>query len=600
MTFELHQRTRLIGPATGRHRIPWFGVALACVAQIVPIAFGQTEATGTGSVTGTQAAPPLPPVAGAFDVERLKSQLKAVEAATDLDAAVRSKAMAFYQQAIEFTERTSQSALEADQCAAAIKAAPQHLDEIKKSLAQPVEAAAPGTHEAADLTTEQIELRVRKQGTDLNGARAQLADRDARLARKRERPNVLGGLINESQQRLEKVDSELKAAAPAKEQPTLTEARRAALRARKQMRQTELTAYEQEMVGHDISLSLIVAERDRAARQVAQHEMLTKSWQAAAQNRRHKVARQTLKEAEQAQQKTLGLPAAVQQVAEKNVHLGKELEVLAAREAQLGLDVQRAESQLKKLQQNFASARKRVDAVGLTEATGLLLRNQRQSLAAHGRLRTTAGTRRAPISSAASFQIDIEEQHIALATVEPAVKQVLHALKPSELSDAVTGEVRKLLTDQRDLLEKLNQGYERYLGRMIDLDTTEHQLVAMVDEFASFIDEHALWIRSAPPLNLSDAPKAWAALKWLVRPRSWAQAVNDVGWTMWSTPLTWIVGIAAIITLLASRRHLQARVESLAELVGSVRTDSCVHTLSCLGMTAALAAGWPLVIGLVG
>ena len=64
--------------------------------------------------------------------------------------------------------------------------------------------------------------------------------------------------------------------------------------------------------------------------------------------------------------------------------------------------------------------------------------------------------------------------------------------------------VRDLLIAKRDLMDQLVNDLDAYLVDLSELEVGNRRLIAEIDQFADFIDEHVLWIRSADALRLHD------------------------------------------------------------------------------------------------
>ena len=67
--------------------------------------------------------------------------------------------------------------------------------------------------------------------------------------------------------------------------------------------------------------------------------------------------------------------------------------------------------------------------------------------------------------------------------------------------------VRGLLRDRREYLDGLLTDYQSYLDDLNALDMTTRDLLSVIDEYAQYIDERVLWIRSSRPLALADVTR---------------------------------------------------------------------------------------------
>ena len=144
-------------------------------------------------------------------------------------------------------------------------------------------------------------------------------------------------------------------------------------------------------------------------------------------------------------------------------------------EAEVTKRIERMQAQLKKLEEDFAVSRKRVDTMVLTDVIGLGLRAQRQALPGSDQYRRESAKRLQQMSEIQEAQIELDRQSLDLANLDSELDRIMGLLGslPGDKLTRFKSDVKKLLTDRRVLVEKLQSGYLRYLGDLQNLEYTE-------------------------------------------------------------------------------------------------------------------------------
>jgi potassium efflux system protein len=537
-----------------------------------------------------------------MSLDQLRARRSAVEGSQDLGESVKKSVLGLLDQAIRFREQVDRLNRETEEIVQKVKAAPERLKAIETELKVPIPPVDSVEAEASRIKTDELEQRLRQEEAELANAKTTLSGWIAQVDKEKNRAQQLREDIVKAKQRLDQLRQELRAPVPPDEPAPVTEAKGTSLLAEQTKCQTEIRSYEQQLVGEDVLVSLVSAERDLASRQVAWREALTKAWQSQAQKRRQEEAMQARKEAEEAKQQASTLPPAIQEQFDMNVKLGEELEKLAVEEAALTKKLERKQAQLRELEEEFALARERVETTVLTEAIGLALRAQRQSLPSLSNYRRDSARRQLRMSEIREAQFDVDRKRRDLADIDAEAERVIQSLGSFSDTDLSVrrNEVGKLLTDRRDLLEKLQAGYRRHFKNLENIEFTEQQIITRANDYAELLDRHLLWIRSSKIISHVGPSNVVVALKWLMNPTSWWQMVLDMKVSFERSPAVWVLGLLLGLILTAGRGRARQDLAHVAKKVGQVPKDSFSLTIRALLMTACLAAGWPLLMAFVG
>ncbi|MGD9359329.1 MAG: mechanosensitive ion channel [Desulfobacterales bacterium] len=366
--------------------------------------------------------------------------------------------------------------------------------------------------------------------------------------------------------------------------------------------QAEIELYELQMTSQDILLSVMTAERDLASRYVTKRKAFIKTWQDQVQKRRQHEALQAREAAEKAKTKAPEMPIVLKKEFDINIELGEALEELIRDEAEVTKRIERMQTQLKKLKEDYALSRQRVDTMVLTDAIGLALRAQRQALPDSDQYRLESAKRLKKMSEIREAQIELDHKRLDLTNLDSELDRIIGSLGslPGDKLSQLKSDVRKLLIDRRVLVEKLQNGYLRYLGDLQSLEYTEQQLTVGAEAFAEFLDRHLLWIRSSKPLGFEDLNRFPIAIGWMLAPDNWWGLISDKLASFKHDTGLWILVLLMTGFLLGRRRWARKDMARVAGLVSKHRNDSFTLTLWTFALTIYLAAGWPFLMALWG
>ena len=257
---------------------------------------------------------------------------------------------------------------------------------------------------------------------------------------------------------------------------------------------------------------------------------------------------------------------------------------------------------MKLLEEEFAIVHEQVKYPIHTETIGLALLEQRQALPSILNYRRESAQRQVLMGKIRSTQINLDRQRRELADLDQAIKRVIESSEVGPKADIeyLTTELRRLLTDRRDVLKKLQAGYQRLFKDIQSLEFIEQEIAARAEEEARFLDGHLLWMRSAKTIGLKDFQNLPGALGWIINPHNWWQVVQDSGRSFRRNPVAWILGLLITGFLIGCRRWARRNLSDMAQKVVSVHTDSIALTLRALGLTGLLAFGWPIIMGYAG
>ena len=171
----------------------------------------------------------------------------------------------------------------------------------------------PSTSVSEDTTLAELQRQLAKAKAAVTEMSGKLADAQAQPKQRIERRLEIAKAQTAAQKRLEEINTELSAAAPAGEAPEVNAARMSLLMAQKEDLRQETAAYQKELERYDAEVDLLVARRDAAAMALTRQQELLTALQEAVNLRRAKEAEQA---AEKARRESAGAHLALRKLAD--------------------------------------------------------------------------------------------------------------------------------------------------------------------------------------------------------------------------------------------------------------------------------------------
>ena len=484
--------------------------------------------------------------------------------------------------------------------------APEHLRTIE------LEIEAIQGHEGGfvdeDAEIEELETQLLGAEQDLSLARNEAAALEAESAQRYDRRKRIPELLVAAKERLSQMGDE--PVVPATGDPAVFEARQRLGQARRFALEREIEAYELELVSFEARGQTLHKRLDRGALRVAHQEARVEALRKAVTTRLQAEAERSAERARESLAQAAALPDAVQSFAQR---LSQENSQLAEqRTGENGLlgridevrgKLSRVEEHLAKLDADFQRLVRKVEATGLNDSVGLLLRKQRSEVPDVGKYRRFIRMRQELISAVQVEQIERRQQRRKLAGIDQIIEQAMTQVDAS-VSDEDRARIevvlRDLLQTKREYLDLLIGEYETYFQKLVDFDARQQELIEKTKGLLLYIDERVLWIPSGEAVRPTLLADGLDGLAWLLSPRFAAQLLRALGSVAIGAPLLNALIVLLIILSVPLKRRLRIRLASLAE---ETRKPTCTRdgpTWEAFGLTLLLAPWWPGLVGYLG
>lgn len=546
-------------------------------------------------------APDKPTVATGNELtsDSVEARVKKLDDNKELDSAVKTKLLETYAKVLEQLKAAADANSRSEQNAKLAREGPAALLALKAELAMPV------TEEPsvvpADATLSQVQQLLAQAEMSLSDGQKSLQSLLDEPKRRANRRLEIPKQVDISKLQLQEIDKFLDAKPAPEELADVTTASRLLLDARKQAITSQIAASQVELQLFEATGELLSAQRDRAARQVAEAEGQVKSLRNIVNERRRQEAEQ---QALDARKTSLQALPAVRKIAEANADLAKQRQTLAGQIESTARELEQIDRLVTALDEHFNKIAQRYDTAGATEAIGLLLRKQRDDLPDVGFHQRKIKLRSTEISNTYLEVIDYEEKRNDLATLDQQVKEVANSIasttSESEPNKYLEEEVRHVLESQRNLYDSLITDTNSLLDKLVELDVRQRQLISKSAEYGEYCDERILWIRSATVLSTSHLHQLGPSLLWLIQPDGWRE-ISAAAWAdVAGHPILTLISVLLLLIQILSRRALRTRLRLLGEQASRSNVTSYLPTLRAMLVTCWLSLLWPGLLGYLG
>ena len=526
--------------------------------------------------------------------EEIKQKLAALES-SGLSEEDRKKAAEFYQKALNALASVDEYRGQLQKHRRLITNYQKDFDEFQQNLAG-VTSSEPQINSQDDLAKLQQDLAAQDQivqaaRADLEKSEQQLKDRQARLT-------AIPQETVERQQELQKVAAQYESGANKDAADILAGAERDYLAARIEALKMSLAEMAEQRQYFTMSPDLAQVRRDYRAKYLAQQEKVLAALRQVVDAKRIAEAQKQASEA--AETAAVVRPAAIAELAKSNVALAEEQARIAARSAELNEEKATIENQLKELSTAFARSKERVAQAGSTEV-GQDLRHRQEMLPDLGAISRRIALGKRDKEDAGYRYLELMERRgiIADADADARVAEILQEI-PADQQAGVQAEIRKLLDDERNIVNSTIKVHDTYIANLTALLAAEDELRIEAEEYSEFIAKNVLWIRSTNLPRFSDIEAGVGAVAWTFDPDNWRDVVDALREKASDWPVAVFLFITIMVFSVYMHRRLRERLRVIGEKAAKKTSTDFWPSIEALWITVLLSLPWPVLLGFVG
>lgn len=550
---------------------------------------------------------------GALTLAELQMRLKHAQSEPELAPKIRQTVIETYQSAIERFEIADQATVKSKSYLQRMNSVAADLQQAKLMLTTLPDAPSLTVSDTDDIVSLERQLTERRQQIDdpEHGLRASAETIKRQLASRKTRLEEITHELAEIDERLTSIQEALDASPPQNQPRELTAALDTLLSVRK-LRATEERAAlrsEQAWCESEAVNELLRTQRDMATKELALADAEVQLIQDAVDKRRGSEADQRVRAAELVVSQT---KKTFKPIAEANLELAKESHDLNTELHDTNERLDAARQGYNDLKAEFDQSKTMVEAVGLTESIGLLLRQQRAKVSDTRGLHSRLALRGEKVRQTRMRLFQIEAELTALQDLDDAATKAAAELIGEESASPQPGavkvlnpavveklavEIRPLLQLRNELIERLNADYGTAFEKLVLLDNDERKLLDLTEKYAAYIDERVLWIRTGSIFGGPQVSRAVVNSSWLVDGANWAKVVDALQVNFQREPLPYAFALAGFLLWIATRWTLHSRLRSVGIGAADPGCRDMLPTLQAIVVTVMLASFVPAALG---
>ena len=549
---------------------------------------------------------PAVPADGSLTIEQLESSIRAVEARTDIDDENRSRVIEQLRDAEAQLQNRIAAEIAATAYADSLDSAPAETERLVATLGDA--APPPPTAESLgiddDMPLAELAQALTRESADLAAVEARLAELESQIETQERRPATARNRIQELRSSRDKPNELINASPLPGELQVLTAARQLAANLRRNAQAAEINQLEQELLSHNVRLSLLKAQRDVAARSRVVDERRVELIRTQVNAKRQASALLAQQSAAATELAVADEHSVIRTLAEGNAALTQELPVIAANIERTSQVLKQVENEGKAIEQRLARSRQRLEIGGLSRVIGRLLIEEKRTLPQVSQYRSAVRGHRTTLAEIGLAQVRIQEQRRELTPldtrVDQAIAEVASDLMAEEELDDVRSKVTNLLKERQELLNQVDDSYRSYLRVLGDLDVSQRRLLDHSAQYKEFLAQNLLWIPSAPIFGTGVWKSIGPTIAWALSPASWAATVAATLESLSERVAESFLIALFFALLLITRRPLATRYRAMNDKVGRLSADNIGLTLGALSIVAVHALPLPLLSAVIG
>jgi potassium-dependent mechanosensitive channel len=536
---------------------------------------------------------------------QLKAKIEALNLTKGVDEAMKTRLLTLYQSAQENLAYIASVTAKTTEFEEAAKQAPEKSKKLLREIEQGQQKLA--KQRAEDFTRipdEELEQRLILEKEKTSALDEQIKQFDKALDLQYERPQQIRQETIAAQQALEAAQKKLESSPTDTVSKLETEARQIQLDTLIDARSAELKMLTVEANTNLVRVELLKTELQLLNIQKNLLIPVTAAIESLVNERRQQEAMHIQNALTQAEKTVSGKHILIQQTTRENIQYSRDLQAITAKIETYNELKNKVDATAGGIEADFKSAEKKISLAGLSPVLGKILREQRRNLASQDQLILESEAIQNETALTSLEQFKIEDKLKLLSEMDVYLKDLMDQqvdnVLPADDRMMIQAELRVLLNNQKELLNKLSATYTTYLRTLGDFDFAKQQMLTQANKFADYLDERLLWVPSSAPINSGYLLGLYGSIRWLLSPLNWIRLIKDTLMIAWQNPFLTVIALLVSLVLPIVRNWAKRQLITIAEKVEKIYTDNFNYTLNALGYTLILVLPLPIFIYLLG
>jgi potassium efflux system protein len=537
--------------------------------------------------------------------DSLQAKIEAINSRQGLDATPKAKLLSVYQSAQDNLSNSANYNARADDYTQAVKQAPGQTKKLQKDIEQTLlKVSKQKPEDFSRIPTEELEQRQIIEKGKISSLDEQQKKLETELILQQARPQLIREETVKAQKDIEATQKKLDAAANITGSTLETEASQIYLKTLLDMRTAELKMLGVEAISNPARVELLKAQLRLSDIQKNALAPVMTAIESLLTDRRQLEAQTMQAALSQAEQELSGKHPLIQALTRENIQYSRDLQAITVKINTYTEKRSKVDAEATELDSDFKSAEKKISLAGLSPALGKILREQRRNIATSDQFKLQSEAIQNETAVTSLEQFKIEDKLKQLSDVDAGLQEIMeqqvdHKL-PAEQRMMIQAELRVLLNNQDELLNKLSVDYTTYLRTLGDFDFARQQMAGVAAKFATYLDENLLWVKSSDPINLQYIAGLFHSTQWLLSPLNWMGLIKDALAISQQNVLLISLGILSLALLLLYESRARRQLTAISANVEKIHTDSFHYTLQALVYLLILVLPVPLLDYAVG
>lgn len=534
-------------------------------------------------------------------IPEIQKRIAAFKQKTELPATIKEPVISFLERAVERLEIEQEQNTKAEEFERRLPLVAEQLQKVTKelrSLPAAVDTSVADI-EGVDELEHTVELLSKQIDDPKTGLRKKISELEEESELRRVRPEQLMNDLVEVEDRLREIEEEIEGVPAAGEARDLMQAHQVFLIARRQRAESERRAIQAESAWYEsgTAADLLQAQQELETKTLALKMAELDLLQKELVKRRGDEADQRVYRAKSILNK---VSPDLKPIAEQNLALANEHREVTHKLHDNNGRSEATSNTTNELSKEFATTRKMIEKVDATDAIGQLLRQQRAKLVDVRVIRSNISHRNDVVRDIRLRQFQLGLDIDALIDLDAAAIKQAEAIDGAKENQSVAAGLKKLLSEQRELLKGVESEYRKYFAKLVEMDVADKELLKLTTEYSNYIDERILWIRSGQTFNLTQLTKLPTSVRWLSDPKPWNSVLDAIKLDVSRRTFTWLsVGLGFLFWVFLNP-ILRSMLRNRGHVASQLNCRDLSPTIQSVAMTLVLAAGWPSLIWFVG
>jgi potassium-dependent mechanosensitive channel len=540
-----------------------------------------------------------------LDKVSLQTKLEGVSSRQGIEEAFKAKILKHYQSALDNLTNIEGYKIQESSFKQAIKQAPEQIKKLQKEieLIQP-KLNKQNIEDFSKIPAEELEQRLIIEKGKLSSLDDQLKKLDNELTIQSSRPQSIRQDILTAQQDYDATEKKLAPQTTGQPPQLEAEAQQAFLKTLSDAKIAQMKMLEVEAVSNPTRIELLKAQIQLLDLQKNSLALIINSIESVLAERRQQEAKNMQDALSQAEKELSGKHPLIQSITRKNIQFSRDLQAITDRIEYYNEQKTKLDAFYNQIDNDYKSAEKKIGLAGLSPALGKILHNQRRNLLVQDPFTVQSETIQSETASTSLEQFKVEDKLKQLMDIDTGLKTLMNQQVDPQLPVSqrmmIQAEVRVLINNQKELLNKLSISYNAYLRALGDFDFACQQLLNLKSKFSTYLDEKLLWVKSSEAINTNFFPGLYHSVQWLLSPFNWMKAIEDgIKLVARNFFLSFVV-LLCFALLLLGKNHAKQKIRLFSEKVEKIYTDNFNYTILEIAYTLMLVLPLPLFIHYVG